>query len=365
MRILLVSHPPLSPELGAAQVAVNLAQALSARGHAALAWSPEPLPPSLHRWTRWTGQARAIGRFVADHGPFDVIDSPPISIGARWARQARVVARSVQPELLYLASNLRAQLVRPSHHTPVAVIQSALAARAVVRGWRRAAVILSQGTLEYEWMRRRFPGLSPRLGRYVVAPSPGEQEALSTVRRSRRRRPSGSGRRFLWIGRWSAQKGTRPLVRFIAERAGACPGDSFTLAGCGEAAARDVPPRLLAEGRVRILPFFARGDLPGILAEHDAGLFTSVVEGWGLCLNEMLESGLEVYATPVGGVPDLAPLWGSMLRPFPPPLVEAGGGGGVEPDLEGYFARFSWPAIALHYEEAIGCSPRPGLACAS
>ncbi|HEV3076767.1 MAG TPA: glycosyltransferase family 4 protein [Thermoanaerobaculia bacterium] len=352
MRILLVSHPPLSPELGAAQVAVNLAEALRARGHAATVWSPEPLPPPVHRWTRWSDQARAIARFVADHGPFDVIDSPPISIGPGWSGQARVVARSVQPELLYLAKSLQAQLLRLSPHTPVTAIQSALAARAVVRGWHGATVILAQGTLEYEWMRRRFPKLAPRLGLFVVAPSPREQEALSALRRTRRRPPRGSGTRYLWIGRWSAQKGIRSLVRFIERRAATLPGDTFTLAGCGAAAAKDVPPRLLAEGRVRVLPFFARGELPGILAEHDAGLFTSVVEGWGLCLNEMLESGLEVFATPTGGVPDLAPYWGSMLRPFPPPLV-ATDRAGPEPDLAAYFARFSWPAIGRHYEEAV------------
>jgi glycosyltransferase involved in cell wall biosynthesis len=360
MRILLVSHPPLSPELGAAQPAVNLAEALRARGHAATAWSPEPLPPPVHRFTRWTDQAAAIGRFVADHGPFDVVDSPPISIGASWARQARVVARSTQPELRYLANNLRAQLLRLSPRAPAVAVQSALAARAVRRGWRSAAVILALGTLEEEWMRRRFPGLAPRLGRYVVAPSPGDQEAFAGVRRGRRERrrpPPGRGTRYLWIGRWSAQKGVRALVRFVARRAAACPADTFTLAGCGAAAARDVPPRLLAAGRVRIVPSFARAELPGILAEHDAGLFTSVVEGWGLSLNEMLESGLVVYATPAGGVPDLAPYWGSQLRPFPPPPAPAPPAAdrdGQEPDLAGYFARFSWPAIAAHYEEAIG-----------
>lgn len=355
MRILLVSHPPLSPELGAAQPAVNLAEALRARGHAATAWSPEPLPPPVHRFTRWTDQARAIGRYVADHGPFDVVDSPPISIGAGWARQARAVARSTQPELRYLAKNLQAQLLRLSPRAPAVALQSALAARAVMRGWRSAAIILALGTLEDGWMRRRFPGLAPRLRHYVVAPSAADQEAFAAVRRDRRRPPPGRGTRYLWIGRWSAQKGVRPLLRFVERRAAASPDDTFTLAGCGAAAAGDVPQRLLAEGRVRIVPSFARGELPGILAEHDAGLFTSEVEGWGLSLNEMLESGLAVYATPAGGVPDLAPYWGSMLRPFPPPPAPSPAErDGPEPDLAGYFARFSWPAIARHYEEAVG-----------
>src|SRR5690606_25128535 len=40
MRILIVSHPPLRGELGAAQMAIGLAEGLRELGHEALAWSP-------------------------------------------------------------------------------------------------------------------------------------------------------------------------------------------------------------------------------------------------------------------------------------------------------------------------------------
>jgi glycosyltransferase involved in cell wall biosynthesis len=362
VRILLVSHPPLLAQLGAAQVAVNLAEALRARGHAALAWSPEPLPPSARRSHRWRDQALAIEKFVAEQGPFDVVDTPSISIGPRLASGAKVIARSVQPEILYFADDLKAQLRRFTPHLPFIALHHLQASREVIRGWNRAALILCQGTLEHQWMEQRFPHLSSRLREYVVAPSVAEQEAFSTVRRNRAAggaegpasvtAAKGAGRRFIWIGRWAAHKGIRTLVRFLQERASAFPGDTFTVAGCGAAAARDLPSELMTNGTVRIVASFERGELPGLLARHDAGLFTSVVEGWGLCLNEMLESGLTVYATAAGGVPDLMPFWGSRLLPFPPPPAEADRGRS-EPDLAGYFSRFSWPAIAQRYEAAI------------
>ena len=76
------------------------------------------------------------------------------------------------------------------------------------------------------------------------------------------------------------------------------------------------------------------------------------MEGWGLNLNEMLESGLPVYATRAGAVDDLEPYFPSSLRSFPPPER-------IEPapleDLEanGYFQRFTWGAIARDYERQV------------
>jgi glycosyltransferase involved in cell wall biosynthesis len=348
MKLLLVSHPPLAAESGAAQITLSLAEALRARGHEALAWSPEPLPPGTRWWNRWRAQRRALERFVAAAGPFDVIDAPAASIGPRLAGAAFLVARSFQPEHLYLADDLRAQFRRPSWRTPFHAAHGGIVGTAILRGWHRAALILCLGTLERDWMRRRFPRLSSRLAVYVVAPPPAERDAFAAVRRARST-PATPGNRFLWIGRWAAHKGTGRLVRFLKDRAATHPDDTFTLAGCGPAAERDLPAWLLRDGRVRIVPSFPRADLPALLAAHDSGLFTSSVEGWGLCLNEMLEAGLAVYATDAGGTADLKPYWPSHLRPFPPPArVEPFG---PEPDLGSYTERFSWPAIARRYEE--------------
>jgi glycosyltransferase involved in cell wall biosynthesis len=365
VRVLLVSHPALAPEIGAAQAAMNLAEALRARGHDARAWSPEPLPPETRWWNLWACQRRAIERFVAAEGPFDVIDTPAISATGELARAGRLVVRSIQPELLYLLAAVAGDLRRrPSPRALVHALLGCRRAAAIVAGWSRARAILCLGGQELAWMRRRFPFWGRKLGLYLHAPAAGERAGLAEVRRQRAATVVSrrEGVRFLWIGRWAGHKGTSRLLRFIAARAVSHPEDTYTVAGCGPAVERDVPPAWLSQGRVRLLPEFSRAELPALLAAHDAGLFTSSVEGWGLSLNEMLEAGLPVYATQAGGVADLRPFFPGALRPFPPPVE-----GEVEPspaqDLaaNGYEARFNWAAIACAYErQALLAAEPPG-----
>lgn len=350
MRILIVSHPPLTADLGSAQTALTLAAALRDRGHDAIAWSPEPLPPGARWWNIWQWQARGVERFVAQHGPFDLIDTPAISASRRLARHGRIVVRSIQPELLYLLSDFRDPRVWRSLWTFAYVAVGVRRAAAILAGWRRASLILCLGTHELNWMHRRFPSWTPKLACYVSAPPPDERPALLAVRRQRQASPEGKGLRFLWMGRWAAHKGTKRLVDWIAERAAAAPCDTITLAGCGHAAEQDLQLDWLRSGRVRLVPSFSRAELPALLAAHDAGLFTSDIEGWGLSLNEMLESGMPVYATEAGGVTDLRPFFPGRLLPFPPAERP-----GPLPDLaaNGYLERFSWPAIARSWEEQV------------
>src|SRR5262249_15559034 len=144
----------------------------------------------------------------------------------------------------------------------------------LVAGWRRARLILCQGTLELQAMRRRFPAWGKKLGLWMPCPPPGEGAALAEVRARRRTAPPGAGVRCLGIGRWTAHKGIRRLQRFLAERFAAFPADTCTLAGTGPEAERDLPSEWLSAGRVRLVPAFSRSELPALLAAHDAGLFT-------------------------------------------------------------------------------------------
>lgn len=357
MKILMVSHPPLVAELGASQVALHLAAGLCALGHDARAWSPSPLPADTRWWNLWVRQRRAMECYAAEHGPFDVIDTPAISASARLARCGRLVVRSVQPELLYLLHGVRADLRHRAVPSPRSLAHAGLAvpqAAAIVAGWRRAGVILCLGSRELAWMRRRFSAWAAKTGSYVNAPPIAEQKAFAQVRRQRQatQRDPRTGIRFLWIGRWAAHKGTRRLLDFVAQRLAACTADTVTIAGCGSAAEREIPADWLRAGRVRLIPSFARAELPDLLARHDAGLFTSSVEGWGLTLNEMLESGLPVYATGAGAVDDLRPYFPSSLRPFPPP--ERPEPAPLEDlDANGYFERFDWGAIARDYARQV------------
>jgi glycosyltransferase involved in cell wall biosynthesis len=353
MRILIVSHPPLAAELGAAQTALALAAALRERGHDAIAWSPAPMPADTRWWNSGRRQRRRVEAVVVEEGPFDIIDTPPTTATPALARAGCLVARSIQPELLYLADALGGDLRRhPSPRTLFFALLGVPRAAGIIAGWRRARVILCLGNRELASMRCRHPRWHNRLRSYVSAPVPAERDAFLALRSRRAPQPAGKPVRFLWIGRWTTHKRPGTLLSFFRERAAAFPADTLTIAGCGPAAERDIAADL--KRFVRIVPTFSRTELHGLLADHDAGLFTSAIEGWGLSLNEMLESGLPVFATQAGATDDLRPYFPASLRPFPPPARP-----GIDPapleDLEanGYFQRFSWPEIARQYEEDV------------
>jgi glycosyltransferase involved in cell wall biosynthesis len=353
VRILLISHAPLTAELGAAQIALHLAAALRGRGHDATVWSPAPVPagPSWRSFRR--RQRDAVERYVAEHGPFDVLDTPVTTATPALARAGLLVVRSIQPELRYLRHGLTESLRRrPGPRTLAHALAMVPVTAGILAGWRRARLILCLGQGERSWMSRHFPRWRDKLGVYVSVPSDAERAALEEVRRQRPAVRPGPGLRFLWIGRWTAHKGIRRLRRFLAGRLAAFPADTCTLAGCGPDAGRDLADWVRA-GRVRLLPRFPRAELPALLAAHDAGLFTSEAEGWGLSVLEMLESGLPVYATPEGAAADLPPFFPTALRPFPPPPEAVLPGFPAGEPLPGYEETCSWPAIAAEYERQV------------
>lgn len=356
MRILIVSHPPLDERAGAAQVAMNLAASLRERGHDALAWSPAAHIEAPRWWRYWRQQGEAIERFVRSSGPFDVVDTPAISAARLKGLCRTLMVRSVQPELRYLATDVGSDLIRTA--SPRAALNALLSlsrAAAILAGWRAADHILCLGTLERVWMSRRFPLWRDKLGTYFNAPGEAERSELASIRQRRIRREMAAPARFLWIGRWSSHKGISRLTRWAHRSLRSRGAGSLTIAGCGEAGARAAAAAL--PNGVRIVPHFSRPELGCLLLEHDVGLFTSTVEGWGLSLAEMLESGMPVWATAAGAVPDLQPFFPNQLRRFPPdskvtsPLDD--------PESSGYMEQVSWPAIAASYEEQLGRGERP------
>jgi glycosyltransferase involved in cell wall biosynthesis len=355
LRILIVTHAPLAARHGAAQLGINLGRALRQRGNDVTLWSPHPL--QRMRWWKVVGEMRRkLDDFVGTQPSFDVIDLPASMITKRVARRSFVVARSVQPELAYLAAGLGEGL-RP---TPAGALRMAMQSIyaighscRVLRGWARADLIVCLGRLELEWMSRYFPGWKRKLASYVAALPDAEQRTLEAIRAARGPRQPGRPIRFLWIGRWARHKGNAELLRFMERWLTEHADDSFTVAGCGAVPRSALPETIAESARVAFRSEYERDQLPALLRDHDIGLFSSRVEGWGLSLNEMLESGMLVFATCAGGVPELSSVLGPQIRPFPPDRGALQDSADLCKDWTPYYDTFSWDRIADRYLKAV------------
>ncbi len=357
MRLLIASPEPFRAETGAGQLAAGLARSLTERGHAVETWASPPVPGSVPSRQAWRWRRYRLAEHLERAGPFTVVDLPPMMADGRVASRTSLIVRSIQPELSYLGCSLWHQ-ARTPFRSPgplaAATILSLLSAGRILRSWSLADVLLCLGPAEQRMMGRRFPWLRPKLASYLAAPPPDDRRVLAEVRRRRRFPDPEAGVRFLWLGRWSPHKGTRRLVDFIASRAASRPRDRFTIAGCGEQATADLPPDLLAAGTLRVVPRYSRAQLPLLLSSHDAGLFTSEAEGWGLSLQEMVESGLPVYATTAGVVEELRRLLPAWVRPFPPPNGPLELATDPSPEaFSRYFGWCSWTAVGDAYEKAV------------
>jgi glycosyltransferase involved in cell wall biosynthesis len=352
VRLLIVSFAPLSTQVGAGQTALLLTAALRVRGHDAQTWAPPLPPPSLSWWYQTEWRRRELERFLAHQELFDWVDLPPLALDRGIARRARTIARSVQPDALYFRADWTAgTLLRGNPlRTALGLIDQLAQLRAVRRGHLLADRILCLGSAERDALARHLR--RKEIFAYRIAPAAEEQRTFAAIRGARTL-GSPAAVRFLWIGRWAAHKGTTRLAAFLDRRLRESPDDSCTIAGCGPEAERALPKDLLERGRIRVVPSFSRAGLFEMLADHDAGLFTSVAEGWGVTLNEMLESGMPIYATRAGGVVDLLPYFPHALRPFPPPPGPLDLDALDDPRATGYYDRFIWDRIAESYEREV------------
>ena len=368
-RILIATHAPLSPEYGAAQSAISLAETLRRNGHDVVLWSPA-LPASTPWWRGRSLMRRQLARFIVENGPFDLVDAPPLLLPVMANRAAVSVARSVQPPVRYLLIELfSARLRRPSDAIRwlLMAVMTLWQLPVVLGDWLRARHVLVLGELEHEWMKRWLPFLADKMSIYRPTLAQAERVRLAAIR-GRRSAWTGPGVKFLWIGRWAAHKGIDRLTDFLNTRFAVAPADMLTIAGCGKLPEGAIAADLLRRGHVRVVAAFSRDELYGLLESHDAGLFTSHAEGWGFSLNEMIEAGLPVFATSAGAVPDLRRACPACLQPFPPPPA---------PDINGlrarmklgdpYDALINWNGVVALYERLIeddrkiSARPRPPL----
>ena len=101
MKILLASFAPLRPEVGAGQMAIELAAALSLRGHEVHTWEPGPPPEGLPSRQHMAWRRRSLAESLRRAESYDVIDAPPLALSRALPRFSALVARTVQPDWLY------------------------------------------------------------------------------------------------------------------------------------------------------------------------------------------------------------------------------------------------------------------------
>ena len=109
--------------------------------------------------------------------------------------------------------------------------------------------------------------------------------------------------RALFLGRLSREKGLDVFLRALASSA----QSNITLSVAGDGPMRDPWQALCAElglqSRVRFLGHCA--DIPGLLAGTDLVVMPSWREGLPVALLEALASGVPVFASGVGGIPEV------------------------------------------------------------
>lgn len=317
-------------------------------------WAASGRENAVPWWMDIRDKRRQLFEYLRRIDSFDAIDTLSWAMSPQLRRGKPIlVVRNVQPDLAYLRAASSVP-VRPALRRAAHALHEWDTRRLILKGWHSADLIFALGALDAREMAIAYPALANRLRSYCIAPDRDERVAFRRVAERRIGKwVSVSAAKFLWIGRWSDHKGPDVLLRFAETFLADNPRSSLTVAGGGPESTCAVRELGLPENRLRTIEQFDRTDLPAMLEQHDVGLFTSHVEGWGLSLQEMLESGMPVFATRAGAVEDLAPWFKSQLQPFPPRT-------GVElpPPIDAqafkrYSDRFSWKGIAARYLDQI------------
>ncbi|MCO4756306.1 MAG: glycosyltransferase family 4 protein, partial [Bacteriovoracaceae bacterium] len=114
--------------------------------------------------------------------------------------------------------------------------------------------------------------------------------------------------RLLYVGRLSPEKNLAPLVQSVANNNEI----HLTIAGIGSEL-----PRLqsIAKGQENISFLGFQNDVSSLMLNHDALALPSLREGLPIVLIEAVTTGLPIFASNVGGIPDLVSTNGILFDP--------------------------------------------------
>jgi phosphatidylinositol alpha-1,6-mannosyltransferase len=221
------------------------------------------------RWVVFSrGTRRELERFDPEIVLLGGWNQPAFWTGLRWARAHG------RPVVLWVESTARDE--RSGNPLLERLKRRAVAA---------AAAFLVPGRAAREYVESL--GVSPE--RIVVAPNAVDLSIFS-IDVDRRGR---DGCTFLYVGRFSQEKGVDVLVRAFRRAPG-----RLVLAGSGPL---EDQVRTLADDRVELLGHVPRERLPALYAEADCLVLPSRSEAWGMVLNEAAAAGLPLVATEAAG----------------------------------------------------------------
>jgi len=307
VRILLVGDYPPDPTLGSAKVLFKLQRELRALGHTcdvllSDALGASPRNPYLRQALGPVAALASVRRMFRECGPYDVVDVASaeglwIGVARRcgWFRGTAVVARSNGLEHLNYKRMLddhreglrRKPWTRRLFHPAVRLTQVAAAARAADR-----LLLLNDDDRRFA-VRRGWK----QPDRIDIVPHGVSAEFLADVPVQGCRRGGG----LLFCGSWTDVKGVANLAaafsRFIelghvanlTVLGGAVPSESI-LASFSSAARR----------HVTVIDRVPEIDVMAAYRSHDALVWPSTYEGFGMVVLEAMSQRLPVIATPVG-----------------------------------------------------------------
>jgi glycosyltransferase involved in cell wall biosynthesis len=310
LRILLVADFEDDPRLGSAKVAHKLRDELRAAGHHCDALFSDGIgrTPSNRQVRQLVAPAlamRAIRR-ASTSAPYDIIDAASAEglwFGVRRrlgsAKGTALICRSNGLEHLNYrrmiedsdAALLSKPLTRRIWYPASRLSQVAAAARVADR-----LLVLNEADRRFAVGRKWQPN-----SRVDVIPHGVSDRFLSAAGAVPSR---GAG--MLFCGAWDLVKGTPYLVAALNQLAREGKPVRLTVLGPGLTADRVIETfSPAAKPFVTVIDRVPEDQVIAEYRRHDALVFPSTYEGFGLVALEAMSQGLPVIATPVGCIPDL------------------------------------------------------------
>jgi glycosyltransferase involved in cell wall biosynthesis len=313
VRVLLTIHHELDFGAGAAGVTTQLAAALRGLGHEAVVFSWSDLPSRLGprgREASFPGFVAARIRRAAREG-FDVVDASTCDAWIWLTARETLGARRRGPTVVTRTHGLE-HTFRDAREAQARAEGEVIPRleRAYHGAWRlrEAEVTLRLGDASLFLNRadrdRAVRELGVPAGRaHLVANGiPDGFVGLPAPER----RPPGAPLRVVQIGSWDPRKGAATTAAAVGPLLAAGDDVELTLLGVGAAAGEARAAfSAAAQERLTVVGRFDRGDLPGLLRDHDVVLQPSRAEGFSLALVEAMACGLAPVAAAVGAAPDL------------------------------------------------------------